>query len=212
MADDTRQPPPSADTPINRDTLTVNPENKPFTGTQWQGGKQLPATTPPPNANLLAGGTENTAGGKAPDVTVGNAFKDGVKWDDFTQLRKRPCVRDALLTGIGSGFALGGARAIYGAAIWSSCTWAVGSFCFGAPAMYQYCLYKRQAEKQGMMRAVEILNKKDIEKRAREARKEKVREERRKNKDVELDGQLAALGEKQSASGGGDGRPWWKVW
>ena len=81
--------------------------------------------------------------------------------------------------------------------------------------MYQYCFYKRHAEKEGMMRAVEIMNKTDLEKRARQARKEKVKEERRKNKDVELDGQLAALSEKKSASGamgGVDARPWWKVW
>ena len=66
-----------------------------------------------------------------------------------------------------------------------------------------------------MMRAVEIMNKTDVEKRARQARKEKVKEERRKNKDVELDGQLAALGEKKNANGstgGVDARPWWKVW
>jgi len=58
------------------------------------------------------------------------------------------------------------------------------------------------------MRAVEILNKKDNEKRAREARKERMREERRKAKDVEQDAQLAALKGAQE----GEGRSWWKVW
>ncbi|KAK4549164.1 hypothetical protein LTR36_007622 [Oleoguttula mirabilis] len=218
MADDTRQP--TAED-LSRQALTVSPENKPFTGTQWQNGKSQPYTAPaapPENANMMAGGTEHTAGGKAPDVTLGNAFQGGLKWGDFMDLPKRPCVRDALMTGIGGGFALGGMRAIFGAAVWTSCTWAVGSFCLGAPAMYQYCLYQRQAEKEGMMRAVEILNKKDVEKKAREARKEKAREERRRGKDVELDAQFAALGKGKSAdaaSGGGDGgggKAWWKVW
>merc|ERR1712059_36101 len=86
---------------------------------------------------------------KTPEVSLSNAFDGGIKWSDFTELPKRPCVRDALMTGIGSGFAFGGIRAIFGAAVWTSCTWAVGSFCLGAPAMYQFCLYKRQAEKEG---------------------------------------------------------------
>jgi len=120
MADDTRQqqpPNPGQDIPITRENLTVNPENKPFTGQQWvaqQGGKTMPYT-PPQNANMMAGGTEHTAGGKAPDVTLGNAFP---KWGDFAELPKRPCVRDALLTGIGGGAALGGVRAIFGGESW----------------------------------------------------------------------------------------------
>ncbi|KAK5125282.1 hypothetical protein LTR85_000958 [Meristemomyces frigidus] len=208
MADDTRQP-----SDLSREALTVSPENKPFTGTQWQNGKSQPYTAPPENANMMAGGTEHTAGGKTPDVTLGNAFQGGLKWNDFMDLPKRPCVRDALMTGIGGGFALGGMRAIFGAAVWTSCTWAVGSFCLGAPAMYQYCLYQRQAEKEGMMRAVEILNKKDVEKKAREARKEKLRQERRKEKDVELDAQFAALNQaKPDTVPGGSGKAWWKVW
>lgn len=59
------------------------------------------------------------------------------------------------------------------------------------------------------MRAVEILNQKEMEKRAREARREKAREERRVAKEQEQDAQLAAL--KDAANGGG-GKPWWKVW
>lgn len=109
MADDTRQPRED----LSREALTVHPENKPFTGTQWQDGKAQPYQ-PPENANLIAGGTEHTAGGKTPDVTVSNAFQNGMKLEDFTGVYKRPCVRDALMTGIVSGFALGGGRAIFG--------------------------------------------------------------------------------------------------
>lgn len=99
------------------------------------------------------------------------------------------------------------------AAVWNACSWAVGSFCFSAPVMYQYCYYKRHAEKEGMMRAVEILNRKEGEKKAREQRKEKMKEERRQAKDLEQDAQLAALKEAQGAKAeGGGGRPWWKVW
>ncbi len=81
------------------------------------------------------------------------------------------------------------------------------------------------------MRVVDIMNKKDIERKAREQRKEKVKEERRLVKDQELDTQLATLKEAKVAGGGpvggvaamgggsgngggggGEARPWWKVW
>jgi len=75
--------------------------------------------------------------------------------------------------------------------------------------MYQYCHYKRQAEKEGMMRAVEILNKKEVERKARDSRKEKAREERRLAKDKEQDSQLAKLNEAQQSS---SGKSWWRVW
>ena len=63
---------------------------------------------------MLAGGTENTAGGKLPEVSISNAFDGKLKWEDFTELPKKPCVRDSLMTGIGGGFALGGVRTIFG--------------------------------------------------------------------------------------------------
>lgn len=62
------------------------------------------------------------------------------------------------------------------------------------------------------MRAVEILNKKDNEKRAREARKERMKEERRKAKDEEQDQQLAALKDAQALKQEGSGKSWWKPW
>ena len=85
---------------------------------------------------------------------------------------------------------------------------------FGSAGMYQYCLFKRQAEKEGMMRAVEILNKKDIEKKAREAQKERQKEERRRLKEQEQETQFAALREASDVKidGGGTAKSWWKVW
>ncbi|KAF2768592.1 hypothetical protein EJ03DRAFT_343917 [Teratosphaeria nubilosa] len=153
----------------------------------------------------MAGGTEHTAGGKAPEVTFANAFP---KWEDFSEFHKRPCVRDSLLYGIGAGAGLGGTRLIWRSTISSACNWAVVSFMGISVASYQYCLYKRQAEKEGMMRAVEILNAKEMEKKAREARKEKLRREKRLAKEQEQDAHFAALREAKD----GDGKPWWKVW
>lgn len=109
MADDTRQ----QREDLSREALTVDPNAKAFSGAQWQDSKQA-SHKQPENANLMAGGTQHTAGGKAPEVSLSTAFEGGLKWNDFAELPKKPCVRDALMTGIGSGFALGGIRAIFG--------------------------------------------------------------------------------------------------
>lgn len=88
----------------------------------------------------------------------------------------------------------------------------MGTFCVGSTGMYQYCMYRRHAEKAGMMRAVEILNAKDADKRAREKRKEKAREDRRKAKEEEDNAKLDALHKAKDDGGSGGGKSWWKMW
>jgi len=109
MADDTRQQDAKVAEDLSREALTVHPEHKAFSGTQWQDPKTQPYK-PPENANMMAGGTEHTAGGKTPDVTFQNAFP---KMQDWSSFHRKPCVRDSLLTAMGSGFALGGIRIIF---------------------------------------------------------------------------------------------------
>ena len=108
MADDTRQ-----QEDLSKEALTLHPENKPFTGAQWEGAKSQ-TYKPLENANMLAGGTQNTAGGKMPEYSLTSAFNGELKWSDFADLPKRPCVRDSFMTGIGAGFAIGGIRTIFG--------------------------------------------------------------------------------------------------
>jgi cytochrome c oxidase assembly protein subunit 20 len=67
----------------------------------------------PENANLLPGGTQNTAGGQVKAVSAVDAAKT-IKLEEFKEIHKKPCVRDALLTGMGSGFAMAGVRALMG--------------------------------------------------------------------------------------------------
>lgn len=67
----------------------------------------------PENANALPGGAINTAGGKFKGTTIMDAFKT-IKLEDFKDVYKKPCARDALLAGIGAGFGVGGLRAIMG--------------------------------------------------------------------------------------------------
>lgn len=109
MADDTRNKS-AIQEDLSREALTVDPSQKAFTGAQWQDGKAQPYQAPQ-NANMLAGGTENTAGGKTKEVGLGDAF-ESIKVEDFTEFHKKPCVRDSLMTGIGSGFGIGGVRAL----------------------------------------------------------------------------------------------------
>lgn len=93
MADDTRQT-----------------TDKAFSGTQW--GDAAPSYKAPENANLMAGGTEHTAGGKTVDVGLVDAAKT-ITRDDWTKFHRKPCVKDSFLTGIGAGAAVGGMRAIW---------------------------------------------------------------------------------------------------
>ena len=110
MADDTRQP---NDKEISIRDFNANPENKAFAGEQWKEEKAK-YYKPPQNANVLAGGTENTAGGKLPEVSIGAAFDGGVKLSDFTELPKRPCVKDSSINAMIAAFAMGGLRTVFG--------------------------------------------------------------------------------------------------
>ncbi len=151
----------------------------------------------PPSANALPEGAGlNTAGGRTKEAGYFDALRS-IQLSDFQEVHKKPCARDALLTGIGGGFGIGGVRAILGgtfaslhiagiilihiASVWKTCNWAVGSFVFGSFLMYEYCQRRRQLEMQGMKRAVEVIDRKQAEKRkkadeARAARR-KVKEE-----------------------------------
>ena len=71
----------------------------------------------PGNANALPEGSgQNTAGGKLPNPSLGEAVKT-VRLGDFKQIHMYPCVRESLLTAIGGGFAVGGIRALLGGEI-----------------------------------------------------------------------------------------------
>lgn len=89
-----------------------------------------------------------------------------------------------------------------------ACNWAVGSFCFGAFSMYQYCQYQRVAEKEGMKRAIEIIDRKGLERKQKEARMERARELRRQKKEEEEQATYARLKEEESSSS----KSWYKVW
>ena len=53
------------------------------------------------------------AGEKVREAGIIDGIKS-IRPSDFLEFHKVPCVREALLTGIGSGFGVGGLRAVFG--------------------------------------------------------------------------------------------------
>ena len=83
----------------------------------------------PPNANALpAGAGLNTAGGRTKEAGYFDALRS-IKASDFQEVHKKPCVREALLTGIGGGFGIGGVRAILGGMLTNLHLVGYGAYC-----------------------------------------------------------------------------------
>jgi len=111
MAADTRDDAsPQAPSPSTKPDHDYSPP--PYQGKVYEIFNAPPAT-PPENANVLPGGSANTAGGRPKDAGLIDAVKT-VKLEEFTEIHKKPCVRESLLTGILSGFGMGGVRAVLG--------------------------------------------------------------------------------------------------
>ncbi|KAH0566374.1 hypothetical protein GP486_000232 [Trichoglossum hirsutum] len=79
--------------------------------------------------------------------------------------------------------------------------WAVGTFCLSSFIVYEICQYKRMVEKEGMKRAVEIVDRKKAER----ERKMKEAHERRRRGKMEADARLEEERQRKE-------RRWWKVW
>lgn len=105
MAADTRE-----------ETASKSPESSESRAFPSKGTAHEPYAVPvaPQNANALPGGAGlNTAGGRMKEASYFDAMRS-IQLSDFQEVHKKPCVRDALLTGIGGGFGIGGVRAILG--------------------------------------------------------------------------------------------------
>ena len=61
----------------------------------------------------MGGGTQNTAGGQVKPANAIDAAKS-IKLEEFQEIHKKPCVRDAFLTGIPSGVAVGAVWVLLG--------------------------------------------------------------------------------------------------
>ncbi|KAK4462107.1 hypothetical protein QBC42DRAFT_328073 [Cladorrhinum samala] len=92
-----------------------------------------------------------------------------IKPSDFLTFHQAPCARSGLLTGIGSGAALGVVRWLVGAPIPKAANWAVGAGVLGAIGQYEYCQFRRRQEKEKVKRVVEVYSKVQAEAKAKEA-------------------------------------------
>ncbi|KAI9756431.1 MAG: hypothetical protein M4579_003853 [Chaenotheca gracillima] len=187
MAGDTRELPatarPTAEEPpipTQKGDQSLDPSKARTTPPQNHNGRVYERIEPPPNANVLPGGTANTAGGYKGEASFGQVI-NSVKLDDFKGVHKQPCVRDSLLTGIASGAGMMGIRVMLSAPVPKASNWAVGTFCISSFVAYEFCQFKRQREVEGMKRAVEIIDRKKIEReeqtRQAEAATKKAKEE-----------------------------------
>ncbi|KAF2400088.1 hypothetical protein EJ06DRAFT_530841 [Trichodelitschia bisporula] len=151
--------------------------------------------------NTLPGGTAHTAGGeKVGDYGLVDGLKT-VKPADYLEFHKIPCVREALLQGMGLGFIVGGGNFITGRPLWRATNYSVITFLFTAFASFEYCKSQRKRERDGMKLAVEIIEQKKEDKRkALEAMRE------RRRKEIEAQKAEAARLEEERR------RNWWRFW
>ncbi|RPA99228.1 hypothetical protein L873DRAFT_1768110 [Choiromyces venosus 120613-1] len=83
--------------------------------------------------------------------------------EDFKKVHLQPCVRNAFLYGIAAGFAFGGLKLVLRAPVPNAANWAAGTFAGTSVVTYEVCQYRRQKEKAGMQRAVEIIDRRKAE-------------------------------------------------
>ncbi|PSR92358.1 hypothetical protein BD289DRAFT_451833 [Coniella lustricola] len=129
-------------------------------------------------------------------ATLGEAVTT-IKPDDFLKVHQAPCSREGLLTGIGSGGAIGFLRYIIGAPVPKAANWAVGSGIAVSILAYEYCQYQRRVERGNMKRVVEVVTKKQAE-------QKKLEEEKRIQQQQD---QAASTLQKP-----GQQKSWYKFW
>ncbi|KAL2223206.1 hypothetical protein M432DRAFT_635834 [Thermoascus aurantiacus ATCC 26904] len=177
MAGDTRDSdPPASDKQTDDKTKSQDPfapTKKPKhefpksqVGKLWEafGNPEEPINLMAPNA-------------KQKDVSLTEVIKS-ISWNDFTSFYKAPCARESLLTGLGTGFCVGGIRAVLGGlgSIWPACNWAVGAFAVASIGMHEFCQQRRVKELDGMKQAVELMRELKLKKQ-QEREKKKAEEE-----------------------------------
>ncbi|KAI1659498.1 hypothetical protein F4813DRAFT_335274 [Daldinia decipiens] len=119
-----------------------------------------------PSSNPESPASKSTEGQKrTPEPNI----KDGIqsiKSDDFLNVHKIPCARQGLMTGIASGAAVGMGRYFVGGTVPKATNWAFGVFFLGSIIQWEYCRAQRANERMAMARIVEVMDKKQAEKKA----------------------------------------------
>lgn len=110
----------AADTRENATSKPSEPSKTTKSSSRETAPEPYAVSVAPPDANALpAGAGLNTAGGRPKQASYFDALRS-IQLSDFQEVHNKPCVRDALLTGIGGGFGISGVRAILGGSFTSS--------------------------------------------------------------------------------------------
>lgn len=166
-----------------------------------------PTPPPTPSANEYA---------RVPPATVTDAVRT-IALEDFTAVHTQPCVRNSLMYGIGTGFAFGGLRLVLGgvsnylatfspptnlraAPVPKAANWAAGTFAGASLVTYEFCQYRRSREKVGMQRAIEIIDRRKVERDLQMQEKREKREQMRKELEERAAAEAAAR------------RSWYRFW
>ncbi|KAI1398953.1 hypothetical protein F4819DRAFT_436959 [Hypoxylon fuscum] len=138
----------------------------------------FPGAKPEGTVDGAVAGQKNT-----PQPSITEGFQS-IKPDDIFKVHQIPCARQGLMTGIGAGAAMGMGRYFIGARIPKAANWAFGSFFLGSIIQWEYCRAQRNKERAAVARMVEIIDRKQAEKKAeaeaarfRKEAEEKARQE-----------------------------------
>ncbi|KAK6349870.1 hypothetical protein TWF696_006132 [Orbilia brochopaga] len=142
-------------------------------------GNGRPQLPPLPDPSTV--GQVPPRGQQGQDYSVGDAINH-ISTDSVTKIHQMPCFRQAYLTGIATGFGFGGVKMILKASVYNACTWAVGMFCFSSIVIWEACRWRRGREHDGMIRAMQVIEYKRLE---RERRLEEKRLEQARLKEEE---------------------------
>ncbi|KAI0205920.1 hypothetical protein F4808DRAFT_184898 [Astrocystis sublimbata] len=131
------------------------------------------SSTTPERSHITDGATPPTTGpeGQQPPRAPRPTFRDGVQSiqkDDFFRLHHIPCAREGFMTGIGAGAVVGAGRFITGARAPKAANWAFGAFFLGSIVQWEYCQAQRRKERAAMARVVEVMDRKQAEKKTQE--------------------------------------------
>ncbi|PFH57687.1 hypothetical protein XA68_14697 [Ophiocordyceps unilateralis] len=98
---------------------------------------------------------------------------------DLLQVASLPCAREGFLTGIAAGAGLGGLKFLLHGNVPKSVNWAVGIFVVGSAASYEYCQFRRRAQRLRLIRQMEIVNdqRRELARKAAEEKETRRREE-----------------------------------
>ncbi|KAJ6264672.1 hypothetical protein Dda_0821 [Drechslerella dactyloides] len=144
------------------------------------GSQQLPPLPDPSSVGQVP-----PRGRQGQDYSVGDAINH-ISTDSVTKIHQMPCFRQAYLTGIATGFGFGGVKMILKASVYNACTWAVGMFCFSSIVIWEACRWRRGREHDGMVRAMQLIEYKRLERERRleEKKQEQVRLKQQEEEEV----------------------------